>query len=574
VATLLILSAWSPPRRVGDGGEYFVMALQLGKGHPPALSADELRDVKSELAGMSGGFESSLLEYPDLIASDGRQDFLHFFLYPLIVAPAVPAVRAVGLHPNWAFTLVNALLLGLALFLAARSIPLVACTAAFVSPIIWWVDKAHTEAFLFAAVVVAAVTFRERPVLSAIAFALAGAQNAALGATFPVFAVFLWWATRRSTFTVRAVVAIAAGALIVAMPFVYTWLRLGRLSPMIEYAQRTVPTSWSLAAFLVEPNIGLAPNAPVYALMLGAAVWLIVGTLRGRIAPAAVWWWPAVIQLLLLVAWSQNPNANHGGTPGVNRWVLSLLALSVPWIAEARRTMNGNGRVAFNMAVAVTAVLTAAAHLPWLPENYREPSALARRVWQKGWMAATPAEVFAERSQGREPASTPAHDGTCHVLLIADQQAPVQCAPPVAPPPAACRVAGAMCYAIMSDEDVRYVPAPANGFFYQVAQPSWPAGGPLAHAVHALLRQADPNARVWRTDNVRRWRERLVGADIGAVLSSPNAVVIYITRTTRAAAQTIEQDLGVPLSPLLPATDAESPLLTNIGVVLPRSGGR
>jgi hypothetical protein len=572
----VVVSSWSAPRRVGDGGEYFVMALQLANGRPPAISADELRAVKRELAGMTGGFESSLLDYPDLVADDGRQDFLHFFLYPLIVAPAVPVVRAAGLHTNWAFTLVNAMLLGVALFVVARRAPLVACTATFVSPIVWWVDKAHTEAFLFSAVVVAAATFRERPALSAVAFALAGAQNAALGATYPVFAALLWMTTRRTTFTSRVWVAIAAGAVIVAMPFVYTWLRLGRVSPMVEYAQRTVPTPWNLAAFIIEPNIGLAPNAPVYALMIGAAIWLGIGAVRGRSAPMRLWWWPAAIQLLLLLAWSQNPNANHGGTPGVNRWVLSLLALSFPWIAEARHTMSGSVRVAFNMAMAVTAVLTAAAHLPWQPESYREPTSLAVRMWQKGWVAATPAEVFAERSQGREPATAPAHDGTCHVLLIADQQAPVQCAPPVAPLPATCRGPGQMCYAVMDDEQVRYVPAPTNGFFYQVAQPAWPAGGPLAAAVHALLRQADPNARVWRVENARRWRERLAGADVGVVLSSPAAVVIHITRTTRAAAETIEQDLGVRLSPLLPGsgTESESSLLTNIGVVIPRSGGR
>lgn len=232
----MVAAAASTPRRIGDGGEYFVMALQLASGKPPALSPADLTQYKALLSRLGGGFESSLLDYPDLTAADGRQDFLHFFLYSAIVAPAVPLVGAVGLHPNWAFTIVNALLLTGAIFLAARSVPLVAAAAVFVGPVVWWVDKAHTEAFLFAAVAVAAAAFRTHPSLALIAYAAAGAQNAALGVTYPVFAGLVWLGTRHTTFAARTWIAALAGAALVASPFVYTWLRLGRWSPMAEYA--------------------------------------------------------------------------------------------------------------------------------------------------------------------------------------------------------------------------------------------------------------------------------------------------------------------------------------------------
>ena len=562
-AALVLVSAASTPRRVGDGGEYFAMAMQFASGRPPSLSAEELQHVRQEFAALGAGFESSLLEYPDLVGRDGRQDFLHFFLYPLVVAPAMPLTTALGLHPNWAFTLVNALLLAAAGLIVLRHAPIVAWVAGFIGPIVWWTDKAHTEAFLFATLSVAAVVFRDRPTLALIAFALAGAQNAALAAAFPVFAVLLWLATRRTTFTHRTWMAVIAGAALVAWPFVYAWVRLGRPSPMAEYAQHVVPSFGSVAAFAVEPNIGLLPHAPVYGVAVAGALAMVLTGARRNALPT-LWWWPAVIQILLLIAWTQNPNANHGGTPGVNRWTLSLLALSLPWVALARQALPPGGRAALTGIVALAAVMSAAAHLPSRPERYLAPTALAERLWSTGWMHVTPAEVFAERTQGREPAVAPAHDGTCHVLLVADQQAPVQCAPPLQPLPAWCRGSGAMCYAIGQGQEARYIPAPTNGFFYRVAQPSWPAGGPLAAAMHRVLRDADPEARVWRVDNARPWRERFVGADIGVVLSAPSATVVHLLRTTEDARRTME-NAGLTVVPLLGGARAE-----NLAVVIRR----
>jgi hypothetical protein len=520
------------------------MARQLASGSRPSLSGADLQRFKQELGALGAGFESSLIEYPDLVAADGRQDFLHFFLYPLFVAPFVPLIDALGLHPNWAFTVVNCLMLSGALLLVLRWQPAIAAVGAFLSPIIWWADKAHTEAFLFAATAIAAAAFTQHPVIALLAYACAGAQNAAIGVTYPVFAALLLWSQRQgaSTSMSRSWIAATAGAFIVAAPFVYTWMRLARWSPMAEYAQRVIPSPAGVAAFVLEPNIGLLPSAPVYGVALVAAVVMAVKAMKAVSSNRALWWWPAVIQLLLVLAWSQNPNANHGGTPGMNRWVLSLLALSLPWLGMARHNWPPSTRVALNLIVAIGAVMSAAAHLPARAEDYRTPTRIAERMWNSGWVHITPAEVFAERTQGREPAFAPSHDGHCRVLLIADQQAPIHCAPPVDPLPASCRAPGAMCYAVTALDSYRYVTAPGNGFFYRVAQPSWPAGGPLAGAVHQVMRHANVNTRTWRVDNSRRWRERFEGADLGVVLSSPETAVIHVLRLSADARARLDAD--------------------------------
>jgi hypothetical protein len=108
-----------------------------------------------------------------------------------------------------------------------------------------------------------------------------------------------------------------------------------------------------------------------------------------------------------------------------------------------------------------------------------------------------------------------------------------------------------MCYALIEDDKVRYIPAPANGFFYRVAEPSWPAGRPLAAGIGRVLQEADPEARAWRVDNDRRWRERLAESDVGVVLQSPRATVVYLRRTSERERRVLEADETLRLVPLL-----------------------
>jgi hypothetical protein len=526
----LLGAVWpSTPRRVGDGGEYFVMATRLAAMQPPSLTREELKATREELKRVGSGFEAALIEYPNLVGPDGRQEFLHYWLYPLLVAPMVPVARTLDLHPNWAFTLTNLLLLTGAVFVIARHAAAAVVVAGFLSPVIWWADKAHTEAFLFSAVSVAAVLFHPAPSASMVAYGVAGAQNAAIGLTFPFFAMF---ALAHANGAGRAWLSAAVGGAMVASPFFYTWMRLGRLSPMADYAQPTWPMIRQLGAFVAEPNIGILVNAPVYGLALVAGVWL---AFRPRRARPALSWWPVGIQMMLLVLWSQNPNMNHGGTPGVNRWTLSLLALVLPWIGFVYPVLKGMGRNVVTAAIVVAAGWSAVQHMPSRPEQYLRPTRLAEVVWARGWLDATPAEVFAERSQHREPPFVPMALDDCDTVLISELQWPLQCVPPDAVFPPHCQRAGSMCYAVStSDGRTRIIPTANNGFFFFPAVPSWPAAGPLAAGVRTLLLELDPPSREWTIESPGRWIERATDADVVTILRRDAGVLFYVARTGQA----------------------------------------
>ena len=539
--SLAVAVSFSTPRRVGDGGEYLVMALQLAALEAPVVTSHELDEFRTSLQQLGNGFESSLIDYPRLVGPDGRQAFLHFWLYPLLVAPGLWITQLFDLHPNWAFTFTNIAMLAAAVFVVARLAPPIAVVYLFLGPIVWWADKAHTEAFLFAALAIAVVSIESSPATAMISWSLTGAQNASIGILYPIFVGLAFAVSRhRRRWTSREYIAAATGAVIIALPMVYNWIHVGRTSPMAEYAHLNAPTPAGLLAFLGEPNIGIIVNAPAYLLAL-------VGLLVAVRAPArsgSNWWWPVVIQVLLLLIWSQNPNANHGGTPGVNRWVLALLPLSLPWTAGMYALCGRAVRRVLAATFLALGIYSAYWHLPYRPENYLNSTTTARTLWSRGWLHLTPAEVFAERTAHTEGPALPISDQACGVTLVLDLQSPVSCVPPATEFPAACRGVDGFCFAISRGNTVQVIRAPYNGFFFRPDTRSWPAAGPLAAGVRSVLRALDSDTPRWQIGDEKRWVHEKRAADVRVVLERPQRVFLYIAQTGPLPSLTLNAPVG------------------------------
>jgi hypothetical protein len=97
------MAATSPIRRVGDGVEYWAMAEQLAAFRLPSASRGDILKLERGAQSVGHGFELSPLRFPQLVGADDRQDFPHFWLYPLVNVPALWITRLAGVHPNWAF---------------------------------------------------------------------------------------------------------------------------------------------------------------------------------------------------------------------------------------------------------------------------------------------------------------------------------------------------------------------------------------------------------------------------------------------------------------------------------------
>ncbi len=443
---IVALSLRAPLLRTGDAQQYVAMADQLAHLRPPSLSPDEVAAFKAWLAG-----QPAASYYPDAVKAidqgdlraNGRQEFSHFWLYPLAAAPFVRAVETIGLHPGYGLFVANALLLAGALVALVRAAPPVVALALLASPALWFVNKAQVETFTFSLLTIAVcLILRHRYLLAALVAALAATQNLPIAAAVPLFCgVGVWREWRAQTWTPqfamsRAMIgrcAIVALTIAVCLlhPAYYLW-RLGVVTPQeLNNGFGVHLPGWdaSFAPF-VDPDIGVcwwAPAIPLFA-VAGACALLTNRIPAPRRRDLR---WTAVVATLLggwfLLTFAQTTNVNSGGTMSMTRYAMWLLPLAIPFLAafaEAGASFN----ILMLAVAAVAFPLAAILFDPAQPERYVTPS--PQSAWLNDWLPGryrqTP-EIFYERHRATDggvhgSAATPG----CQTILVArsDEQQP------------------------------------------------------------------------------------------------------------------------------------------------------
>jgi hypothetical protein len=451
----------STPRRVGDGTEYMAMTLHMADGHGPSFNEAALQQSTSRLESLGWLDGTSLTGL--ITTADGRWEFQHFWLYSALVAPFASAMSVVGAHPNVAFTVVNAaMLLALVWLLCTRGDYLLALVVG-IGPIVWWVDKAHSEVFMVSAIGAACLLADEHRRWGFWAAAIAAAQNPAALGPLVVRASSLSASRNASR---GDYVALAGGVAIATIYPAYYLLRTGRLSPLLHPEGPHWPGLRALLTPFIDPNVGLLPFAPIYCMLVAAG--FIAQSARTRLVTLST------LGLLLLAA-AQAGNVNHGGTPGMSRYALWLFAAGLPAAAVSARRLQDLAPAAV-VVIGTTAALTWGSFRPALTESHSlRPTALAESLWS-GWPGLDNPlpEVFAERTSGRDGDSpVPATDARCGKVLTvgtgSEALFPFPCEPAPAPP--ACTAAGALCYVNAE----AFTPAPPQRGFAGRAIPerSW-----------------------------------------------------------------------------------------------------
>ena len=135
----------------------------LASSSHPAMKPAEIQDMQTRFVALGCGFSGGPLSVPWLTGADGRQDQPHFCFYPMLALPEVWLLKLFGLPPYYAFTLLNSGLLLGALWVVSASLVWRVLRLLFLSPVIWWIDKAHTEVFTFSLLAIAMTTMVDRP---------------------------------------------------------------------------------------------------------------------------------------------------------------------------------------------------------------------------------------------------------------------------------------------------------------------------------------------------------------------------------------------------------------------------
>lgn len=455
LALLLTLVARSTPRHVGDSAEYVAMSLNLARFSRPSLTSADLVEARSYFPEAAG----ARLTRPELRAPDGRQDLPNFWFYSLLAAPFVRVITAIGADPLFGFAALNiVLLLGLTMLLSKR-MSSSAVVLVVVSPVLWWIDKAHPEVFTYSLLAAAMLLMRSSPWWSIVALGAAATQNPPIAMAMAMTIVFALhqhgWRER------RVWLAAVAAALLAGLHPAYYYSRLGTWSGLADAIDRHWPSLSEFIAVAFDPNLGVFVYAP---LLAAAIVVAIVAALRRPerrkldFAGATM----ALIAVLLLLSFTQTANVNSGGTPGPSRYGLWLIPFAVPlvgWISPSVGWLR--------ILAASSAVWSAWVFAPSLPERYLEPSTLASYLWQQWPGADNPlAEVFAERVAGHEPAWPPMASPGCEKVLVAGGGWPARCTSVQLPD--FCRPNDALCYANDTRGGYRFEKA--------VATPAWRAG--------------------------------------------------------------------------------------------------
>jgi len=200
---------------------------------------------------------------------------------------------------------------------------------------------------------------------------------------------------------------------------------------------------------LADPNVGLLPQAPVFAAAVLAGSLLLAFRAPRRLLSQGV------VAAVTSAAWlafvaAMATNVNHGGTPGLSRYATWFIPLAIPLFQEIDHVLGR--RVAWMaLPAVVSAALGVWAFHPARAEAADQPTRLASFLWTRHPSIDNPLpEIFAERLRGLDENWLPVATPGCEKVLLPgrggrDSVWPMPCAPVT--PPARCQEPGATCYA-------------------------------------------------------------------------------------------------------------------------------
>lgn len=468
---LVALLAGTTPVLTGDGYEYIGMTMHMAQLHRPAMTVEQAAELEARLARLEPSFRSSDLVGNKLSDSAGRYDQTHFWFYSLVAVPGYWLVSLAGLHPNYAFALLHMCLLLAGFWIVSARLDAASSLLLFVGPVIWFVDKAHTEVFTFVLLAVAVTVIVDRPWWTLVCLGAASTQASPIAGLVPLAAVLVVVAdpgvARQRRFWWGAGVGLGLATLAPA----YYLLRYGVYQIMVS--ELRWPTAQELAAVVWDPTIGLVGNNPVFLLVTGFAV--VMAAAKELRVRAPDLWLSVLAVALFLPAFAQTNNVNHGAKIGLTRYALWLMPLAIPWLARAARRPPVAWSGVMVPLMLATCLWSLFAYNPARPEGFG-PTRLSAMLWNRRPGLDNPIpEIFTENTWLEEEAPFPAATPNCSKLLLLDGVWPTPCVPVEVPDE--CRGERAMCYANRVADGYEFVRAGrAFGYPTRPSTRTWPRG--------------------------------------------------------------------------------------------------
>ena len=405
--------------RVGDGGEYYALYYAWLDSLRPWMSAHSFIAYQNfiEHSQITGHVSSELLAqaFPSLRVGQ-TADFNHFWFYSLLAFVVSIPFRILGLpldaHASF-LVLHFALLLTLS-FTVFRIYGLrgmvVLVLMTFLSPMLWYLNKIHTELFTYSfSLLAVALIFKNYYLAGSFFLAVASTQNPsfAIIAFVPFFYRLVFLRCNQYSFY-EVFFAIGTALFVLIHPFYY-FFRYGVFTPQLLAGGASLGGNFSsFYVWLLDPDLGLFPYWPLgLFFVLSGAVALgpnkIVPVIFLKKENIFLFVFVLIFFFVNFYAHSSTTNLNSGATRGPARYALWYLPIFFPLFIFVLSVFCRRSILVFVFGAAVIAggLLNFFLSDPRKVEDYSTPSYLSYFI-QKNFSVAysPPEEVFAERYSG------------------------------------------------------------------------------------------------------------------------------------------------------------------------------
>ena len=401
------------PTCVGDGSQYYALSLAWKSTYKPFMTDVSWTEYGHlvESGRISGLVDVDRLKnaFPSLTLGSSA-DFAHFWFYSLCAAIISKTVALLGINIfiQTAFLILHCLLLSCMLIIARRCFGWKGLTAAaiitFLSPMIWYFDKVHTELFTYCVTISAIILFLRRRYLGAAFFlALASTQNISFIA-ISLFVIGLYIFSRgKEKYSIGETALFALTIGVMALHPAYYFFRYGVLDPPFVIGSAKIGESLRTSyIWFLDPDVGLFPNWPFGIALL---IFSIFALRSKKLVRSSVFLWLAFVSWYIavsLLAQDSTTNLNSGGSPGLARYAIWYLGLFFPAaLVVVERVVSPRWIIA-TAALGIFGVAFGIAFFrPSLPENYTSPSFVS--FWVEKYLPSIyypPPEIFAERYSG------------------------------------------------------------------------------------------------------------------------------------------------------------------------------
>lgn len=414
LGVLVVVLSRSPGYFVGDSADYYALYLAWKDTLLPFMTeqswAEYARRFSAETWHMPVPPESARAAAHLRVGATA--DFSHFWFYSLLAASIGYLLDLVGfpVRIHTAFVTLHWLLLTMVCVLARKHFGWRGLAATLLltllSPMLWYVDKVHTEFFTYTLVLSSVIVFlRGRYLEAALFLAVASTQNISFGAVAVVPFVLDVMARRSLRYSGAEIRLLAATAVTGALHPVYYLIRHGSIEPQVlgggvNFGAHL--SSWYIWFF--DLDIGLFSNWPLGLGLVALGIWI---RLQGRSPVEDRRRWLVFVLAYLglsLFAQSSTINLNSGGTRSIARyatWYLPLffpaLIMVLEWMRSASRTFS----VAACALLLVGGAYNLSQYHPRMDENSRVPTPLSE--WVQTHLPTLydpPPEIFSERFGG------------------------------------------------------------------------------------------------------------------------------------------------------------------------------